>query len=153
MPLVQISQIGLRLFETFLLNLSLSASEDEKLALVHEAAAVRDLVRRVPASLDLFPLCVPNVIPDRLQVDSPQVVVDAFVQVLPSEQVQVLAVRRVAHITATVRQGTFEDDIDPAIALEVRMMRVRLRDFELLLLAILATCHRRVRWEVLRSVL
>ena len=64
---VQISQILVRLFETFLLNVGdLAASKYEELILIDEATAVRDLLWRVSASYDLLPLRVLDIVADRL---------------------------------------------------------------------------------------
>ena len=103
MRLVQVPQIRIGLFETFLRYVCvLGSSENEKLALIDETAAVGDLPWRVTACENLLPLGVSNIVSDSLQIQPPYIVVDTSIKILTTQDVEKLIVRSITHVAAGI---------------------------------------------------
>lgn len=99
-------------------------AEDKDLVLVDEDAAVRDVLERVASANYFLPPSILYIVADSRQIEPPDRILQARVQILTAQDVHVLAIGRVAHVAAWLRDLTLEHHRNPGRAHEVCLLRV-----------------------------
>ena len=99
-------------------------AKDKDLALMSKYATMGDVFHRITTTDDLFPARVLDVVSYCGHVYAPQRALQACVEVLTSQNVEVYSIGTIAHIAATFWHLTFQYDGDPAHAHEVWHLRV-----------------------------
>ena len=112
-PRNQICPLFLLRQQLFFRLFFVGAAEDENFELVRKDAAVRHVLEHLTSSGDFLPACIANIVPHGLNIDAPERIVQAVIQVLSTQDVHVLAIGAVAHIATTLRQLPFQDDRNP----------------------------------------
>ena len=95
--------VKFKLFLLLLRRLSLVHSAKHKdFALVDKHGEVWDSDHWVTSRMDLLPHCVSDVVSDSVQIDAPYRVVNAHIEVLSTHYVEILTVRRAAHVASVL---------------------------------------------------